>query len=160
MEKIALGGGCHWCTEAVFSHLNGVTNVLQGWVSSKKAVEMSEAIIISYDPQQIPLDILIEIHLYTHSATANHSMRGKYRSAIYTFSPEQELEVEAILKEKQSLFEKKLITEIYPFKEFRKNREEYLNYYKKNSAGLFCQRYIEPKLHLLRQKYKKHMHNL
>ena len=157
MQKIGFGGGCHWCTEAVFSALAGVETVLQGWISSAKAIELSEAVIVKFDPQVIPLEVLIEIHLFTHSSTASHSMRGKYRSAIYTFDEESQKISEQILLQKQTLFEKPLVTKVYPFKNFQLNKEQYLNYYEKNSSGAFCQRYIEPKLQLLLQKYTQHL---
>ena len=155
MQKIGFGGGCHWCTEAVFSALIGVQKVAQGWISSSApdAGSFSEAVVVKFDPDQIPLHILIEIHLLTHSATANHSKRGKYRSAIYTFSEDMQSICEEILEDKQALFEKPLITKVYPFKSFKLNKEEYLNYYRKNREGIFCQRYIEPKLQLLLEMY-------
>jgi len=158
MRKIGFGGGCHWCTEAVFSNLLGVTSVLQGWIKSSKgdATEFSEAVIVKFDETLMPLDVLIEIHLHTHSATAQHSMRWKYRSAVYTFTQEQESQSKMILEEKQSLFEKPLVTKVYPFKSFQLNKEEYLHYYEKNASGAFCKRYIEPKLQLLLAKYNKY----
>ena len=87
LTKIAFGGGCHWCTEAVFQALKGVEQVDQGWVSSiHKNAAFSEAVIIAFDERKIDLETLIEIHLITHKSTSNHSMRNKYRSAIYCFS--------------------------------------------------------------------------
>ena len=84
MHKIGFGGGCHWCTEAVFQFLKGVTKVDQGWISSKEPnAYFSEAILLEYNPQLISLETLVSIHLHTHSSTANHSMRVKYRSAVY-----------------------------------------------------------------------------
>ncbi len=155
MAKVGFGGGCHWCTEAVFSHLKGVQKVLQGWISSSHpdAITYSEAVIVKYDPAIIPLDVLIEIHLMTHSASSNHSMRSKYRSAIYTFSSRMQSECESILQQKATLFDKPPVTKVYPFKRFKLNKEEYLDYYQKNREGAFCQRYITPKLHLLLEKY-------
>lgn len=158
MQKIGFGGGCHWCTEAVFNNLAGVQNVLQGWISTAQidADTLSEAVIVQYNPDLIELDTLIEIHLLTHSSTANHSKRGKYRSAIYTFCTETESLSKEILEQKQALFEKPIITKVYPFKSFKSNKEEYLNYYEKNKTGAFCQRYIAPKLKLLLTKYPSH----
>ena len=148
MEKIALGGGCHWCTEAMFDSLDGVSHVEQGWVCAKEktAHSFSEAVIVHFDTKLISLEKIIEIHLLTHNATANHSMRKKYRSAIYTYSKVQKEQIQIILKEKASLFEKKIITQIYTFHHFKLNEEKYLSYYQKNKAKPFCQKYIKPKL--------------
>ena len=159
MTKIAFGGGCHWCTEAIFQQLKGVHKVEQGWISAAHldAMSPSEAVIVHFDASLISLDTLIEIHLFTHNATSNHVLREKYRSAIYTFMDTQKREAQEILKEKQNLFEKPLITKVYPFGEFRLNDEQYLDYYKSNPEKPFCQVRIEPKLQILFRKYHKYL---
>ena len=95
-QKIAFGGGCHWCTEAVFQSIKGVLKVEQGFVAStKKNSSFSEAVIVHFEDSKIALKTLIEIHLHTHKSTSNHSMRSKYRSAIYTFSEVQNKKVQS-----------------------------------------------------------------
>ena len=157
MNKIAFGGGCHWCTEAIFQSLKGVSKVEQGWISStlESATTPSEAVIVHFDASLISLDILTEVHLFTHNATSNHNFRQKYRSAIYTFSKTQQIEAEKILEEKQKLFEKPLVTKVYPFGEFRLNDEQYLNYYKSNPKKPFCQVRIEPKLKVVLERFSE-----
>jgi peptide-methionine (S)-S-oxide reductase len=157
VKKIAFGGGCHWCTEAVFDSLHGISRVEQGWVNSthKDAQSFSETVIVHFDADMIPLEILIEVHLRTHNATSNHAMREKYRSAIYTFSINQENEAKDILEIKQGLFDKPIVTKVYPFGEFKLNKDKYLNYYKNNPEKPFCKTYIEPKLKLLFERYSK-----
>ncbi len=129
--------------------------MLQGWISSTRpdAVTFSEAVIVRYDETVMPLDVLVEIHLRTHKSTSSHAMRGKYRSAIYTFSQEQQQRVGKILHEKRTLFEKPIITQVYPFRRFKQNREEYTDYYRKNSERPFCKKYIDPKLQFLLESY-------
>ena len=155
--KIGFGGGCHWCTEAIFQSLRGVKNVEQGWIASTlpEATTPSEAVIVHFDASQISLDILTEVHLYTHNATSTHTLREKYRSAVYTFSKEQQKEVQTILEQKQKLFTKPLITKAYPFGRFKPNAEQYLNYYKSNPDKPFCQIRIEPKLKILLKHFKE-----
>ena len=157
MQKVAFGGGCHWCTEAIFQSLKGVEKVEQGWVSSTttEANEFSEAVIVHFDECFISLDTLIEIHLFTHNATSSHAFRKKYRSAVYTFSQSQQEEAQTILEEKQMLFEKPLVTKAYPFGEFRLNIEKYLNYYKSNPEKPFCKVRIEPKLKIVLEKFER-----
>ena len=159
MQRIAFGGGCHWCTEAIFQQLRGVSQVEQGWVSSthSQANTPSEAVIVHFEPSIISLDTLTEIHLFTHNATSNHVLRKKYRSAVYTFSDTQYQEAENILRENQKLFDKPLVTKVYPFGEFRLNDEKYLDYYKSNPKKPFCQVRIEPKLQILFRKYHKYL---
>lgn len=149
LYKIGLGGGCHWCTEAVFQSLLGVTKVEQGWISAREAEVFSEAIIVHFDTEVLPLQVLIEIHLQTHSSTSDHSMRSKYRSAVYVFSEHQKKEVETVLANVQSAFEIPLITKALLFKEFKENAEEYLSYYQRDPNKPFCKSVISPKLRIL-----------
>ena len=90
IEKVALGGGCHWCTEAIFKSLKGVYQVRQGYVSSVEEEAFSEGVVIHFDQDKISLKTLIEIHLYTHKSTSNHALRERYRSAVYVFSKFQD----------------------------------------------------------------------
>lgn len=154
IDKIALGGGCHWCTEAIFQSLKGVEFVEQGYVASiDKNNTFSEAVIVYFNVQMITLQMLIEIHLHTHKSTSNHSMRAKYRSAVYTFSLEQERESKLVINDFQNKFENKLITQVIPFSEFKASREAIQNYYQKNPNKPFCETFINPKLRFLIDKY-------
>ena len=68
-SRIGFGGGCHWCTEAVFDSLLGVQQMQQGYVRSKPPAEAeSEAVLVDFDSDAISLKLLIEIHLRTHSS--------------------------------------------------------------------------------------------
>ena len=154
LAKIALGGGCHWCTEAVFQSLKGVENVEQGHVASTdENSAFSEAVIVHFNAEIISLQTLIEIHLHTHKSTSAHSMREKYRSAIYTFSDEQYSLAMHILNKFQAEFDHKLITKVYSFSKFKASREAIQNYYQKNPEKPFCERFINPKLKLLIDKF-------
>ena len=151
---IGFGGGCHWCTEAVFNALIGVNQVEQGFISSiAPADTFSEAVRLSFDPNQIPLAILIEVHLRTHSSTSNHALREKYRSAIYTTSDELSFEAAEIIQTLQSEFPQPLITQVLPLFEFQASPDHYQQYYQKNSRGAFCQRFVDPKLALIREQF-------
>ena len=76
LTKIAFGGGCHWCTEAVFQSLIGVEKVEQGYVSSTEGYpSFSEAVIVHFNPRCIRLSTLIGVHLLTHKSSSPHSMR-------------------------------------------------------------------------------------
>lgn len=150
ITKIGFGGGCHWCTEAVFQSLKGVTDVEQGWIASEgENFAFSEAVTLKYDRSTIPLEVLLEIHLYTHKSTSEHSMREKYRSAVYVFTAEQEADVRAKLNVLQDKFENKLITQVLRFSEFKPSREQIKNYYYKNPQKPFCETFINPKLNIL-----------
>ena len=152
-EKIGFGGSCHWCTEAVFQSLKGVEKVEQGWISAEEALMYSEAVIVHYDPRVITLELLIEIHLHTHNSTSDHSMRRKYRSAVYVFNSEQKNQVNQILNKLQRDFKKPLVTRTYRFKDFKSSEETFLNYYRSNPDKPFCKSYIDPKLKLLLERF-------
>lgn len=161
LHKIGLGGGCHWCTEAVFQSLNGVTNVEQGYIASLQPHEsLSEAVIVHYDPESIPLEDLIHIHLHTHKSTSPHSFRTKYRSAIYYFEDTNSDLILSILSNLQNEFELPLVTLVLPFASFVASREQIQNYYQKGPDRPFCKQYIHPKLQLLRDTYKKYYKDL
>lgn len=152
--KIGFGGGCHWCTEAVYQSLLGVKNVQQGWIASTGENQaLSEAVVLEFNPETIDLKTLIAIHLHTHSSTSNHPMRKKYRSAIYMFSKEQEIEAKQVLLDLQKDFEKPLITQVLPYVEFKLNTENFLDYYYSNPEKGFCKNWINPKLKLLLQEF-------
>lgn len=154
MKKIGLGGGCHWCTEAVFQSLRGVEKVEQGFVASiNKNNSFSEAVIVHFDVASISLKDLIEIHLYTHESTSEHYMRQKYRSAVYSFSDVQRTKAHNILKRLQPDFERPLIAKVLPYDTFRPSDVQFTGYYYKNPQKPFCQKYIEPKLKLLLERF-------
>lgn len=155
-SQIAFGGGCHWCTEAVFQSLIGVKNVEQGYVASNYAnSSYSEAVVVYFNATIISLSTLIEIHLHTHKSTVNHSMRCKYRSAVYTFSEDQENTCKTILEDFDRQFTTKLITKVLPFITFKPSRAQIQNYYYNNTSKPFCERFIKPKLQMLLRNYSK-----
>lgn len=157
LTKIAFGGGCHWCTEAVFQSLIGVEKVEQGWVFSvDKNDSFSEAVIVHFDKTEIDLKILIEIHLSTHRSTSNHSMRNKYRSAIYYFEAHQKEKSLQIIEELQPNFDAKIITQILEFKDFKPSTVAFQNYYQQNPKKPFCEKYIHPKLELISKDFSNH----
>jgi len=157
-NKIGLGGGCHWCTEGIFQSLKGVLKVQQGWIaSSQPNSAFSEAIIVEYDAQQIPLAVLIEIHLHTHSSTSSHSMRKKYRSAVYYDDQAIAAQVSAILTTLQNSFNQPIVTQCLPLVEFTLNDKQYLNYFYNQPELPFCQTYIHPKLTKLKKQYGEYL---
>lgn len=158
MQKISLGGSCHWCTEAIFRSLKGVSTVEQGWIASNgENTAPSEAVIVNFDPAEISLGTLFAIHLHTHSCTANHDMRGKYRSAIYTFTNNQSEAANQTIQSLQTGFEKPIITQVLLFHSFKLNEENYLGYYYKDPLKPFCQNIVRPKFQELVKRFPGHI---
>jgi peptide-methionine (S)-S-oxide reductase len=154
LEKIGLGGGCHWCTEAVFQSFKGVVSVEQGYLASNNEnSSFSEGVCVNFNPETVNLQLLIEVHLATHKSTVNHSMRDKYRSAIYTFSEEQKTYAKQILASLNEQYQDKLVTNVLDFRAFSASREAITNYYYNNPGKPFCETFINPKLKLLLKNY-------
>lgn len=142
----------------MFESLLGITYVNQGWIaSSGDNSDYSEAVEVSFDPSVISLSELIEIHLHTHASRSNHSMRGKYRSAIYAYDDSQFKQATNSLDRLRASFDDPLITRVYGFESFKKNRAELTNYFYSAPDRPFCQSYIEPKLKLLMVRFNRHV---
>ncbi|QEM82742.1 peptide-methionine (S)-S-oxide reductase [Halomonas binhaiensis] len=168
LSRVAFGGNCYWCTEAVFQSLLGVEKVEQGFVAAQggsdhdvdsdhdgEAEAFSEAVIVHFDPMAISLATLVEIHLHTHHCTAQHSMRQQFRSAVYVFDEQQDIEARYILNELQADFSAPLITQVLPFASFRPSKERCQNYFYSNPQRPFCERWITPKLRILLDRFSQ-----
>ena len=151
MQMIAFGGGCHWCTEAVFQQVKGVISVHQGFVRSLPPDDTwSEAADLYFDPEIIGLGDLLAVHLATHASTANHQMRGKYRSAVYTTTAEQNAEIEGALDQAKADTGLDFVTRVLPHMGFKPSDERFHDYYSTDPERPFCRTYIDPKLAKLR----------
>jgi len=155
--RIGFSGSCHWCTEAVFQTLIGVFKVEQGWISSVEDEDFHEGVVVHFDEENIDLETLVEVHLRTHNSTSDHSMRRKYRSAVYTFSKEQRIHSDRILKKLQNEFEDTLITKTLTFLEFKTSDAAFQNYYRQNPQRPFCKSYIDPKLKLIFEQFSDYV---
>lgn len=132
----------------------GVEQVEQGFIRSTPPAEtLSEAVQLRFDPNKIPLAILVEIHLRTHASMSNHSFREKYRSAVYTTCDIQSEETVELMQTLQLGFPKPIITQVLPLIEFLSSPDQYQKYYQKHAEGAFCQRYVDPKLALIQKEF-------
>lgn len=153
-QRIGFGGSCHWCTEAIFQSLRGVTRVEQGWIASEPPDDaFSEAVLVTFDRTVIPLDVLVRVHLASHSSTADHSMRDKYRSAVYVFDEQQADVAYRTIAAVELELGGDVVTRVLPFESFRSNEDRYLNYYASDPERPFCRVVIEPKLAALTKQF-------
>ncbi|KQS55744.1 peptide methionine sulfoxide reductase [Brevundimonas sp. Leaf363] len=151
---LGFGGGCHWCTEAVFQAFRSVETVEQGFIRSAPPDDTwSEAARVTFDPAVLPLEVLIEAHLLTHSATSDHTMRGKYRSAVYVSDPADTPAVQAALDAQRPAFDPPLVTRVLPLIAFKPSDARFQNYYATDADRPFCRTYIAPKLAKLRERF-------
>ena len=140
----------------MFDSLRGVQHVQQGYVRSKPPAHAdSEAVLVDFDCDVISLQVLVEVHLRTHSSGSSHVLRNKYRSAVYTFDAQQMVECKQMLSDMQSQFNHQLVTLVLPFVSFTESQPRYQKYYATNPDRPFCNTRIEPKLALLRRDYSQ-----
>ena len=154
MQRLAFGGGCHWCTEAVFQQLRGVETLAQGFARADPPDETwSEAVDVTFDPGIIGVSDLLAVHLATHASTSDHKMRGKYRSAVYATDRDQHAWLEAALRDVSAETGLEFVTRILAHRGFKPSDPRFHNYYANGPERPFCQTYISPKLAKLRQRF-------
>ncbi len=154
MFTIGLGGGCHWCTEAVIQAIPGVSLVNQGYIASTPPNErFSEAVMVTCHAS-INLALLIDVHLETHASAAMHSRRDIYRSAIYYTDKAQKIAIEAVMCSLSRKRNKKYITALLPLFAFKPSRDAMQDYFKTRPDAPFCKKYIEPKLAVVQSLLK------
>mgnify|MGYP000716474648 CR=1 FL=1 len=125
--------------------------LLRGEVDEPPHDSFSEAVVVTFDPEIIPLKILIDVHLRTHSSTSHHKMRGKYRSAVYVFAHDQAKAVQQHINAAQGDFDEPIVTMTLPFVGFDPSPERFQRYYETNAGKPFCTTYIDPKLSEIRR---------
>ena len=164
------GGGCFWCTEAVFDELRGVKSVVSGYaVGSTKnptyeevcggRTGHAEVIKIEFDPGEIAFKDLLTVFFATHDPTTlnrqGNDVGTQYRSAIFYANEEQKREAEAFIKEpnESKSFGKPVVTTLEPLGEFYQAEDYHQKYYANNPYQPYCQYMIPPKLNKLNKQF-------
>ena len=167
MQKALFGGGCFWCTEAVFLQLKGVTHSTSGYAGGHTTnptyddicrgdTNHAEVILIEFDETQILYEQLLNVFFAIHDPTTlnrqGNDVGTQYRSVIYYFDDEQKLEAEKMI---QSLKDEDLniVTELSPVPTFYPAEEYHQNYFAKNPTQGYCNFAIPPKLLKLSSKF-------
>jgi peptide-methionine (S)-S-oxide reductase len=172
METATFGGGCFWCTEAIFKEVKGVESVTSGY-SGGEIVNPSyrevctgrtghaEVIEIDFDPAVVSFEELLEIFWSTHDPTMlnrqGNDVGTQYRSVVF-YHNEQQKETAEKLKKKlndENIFGKPVVTEISPWKNFFRAEEDHQDYYENNPNQGYCQFIIVPKLDKFRKIFKE-----
>ena len=172
-ERIVLGGGCFWCTEAVFLNVKGVLSVVSGYAGGNRPnpnYEMictgvsgyAEIVDIAYDSDVIALSDLLDIFFVIHDPTTLNQQgadRGtQYRSVIYYASESEKATINAAIQRAQSSYADRIVTELSPLPEVVYPAEAYhQNYYAQNSAQGYCQVVIAPKLQKFMTNFPQHL---
>jgi len=176
-QTAVFGGGCFWCTEAVFQRLRGVESVLPGYsgghVANPSYEDVSngttghaEATKIEFDPEQIKFSDLLNVFFATHDPTTLNRQGGdvgtQYRSSIFYMNEEQKQDAEQFIQglETEGVFNKPIVTEIKLFDVFYEAEDYHQNYYNNNaSRNPYCSVVIDPKIAKLKQKFSHLLKN-
>ncbi len=169
-ELATFGGGCFWCTEAVFRALRGVTDVQPGYAGGSVpnpsyeqvcsgSTGHAEAIQITFDGTLVTFHDLLAVFFATHDPTTRNRQDAdvgtQYRSAIFYHSEEQEQQAAAFMAEltNDGTFAQPILTELTPFTSFYPAEDHHQRYFERNSDQPYCAAVINPKLAKLRATF-------
>jgi len=172
-ELATVGGGCFWCTEAVFQRLPGVISIASGYAGGTTGnptyeqvcrgnTGHAEVIQIEFDPQKISYQKLLHYFWEAHDPTTLNQQGAdtgtQYRSIILYHSEAQKLAAEKSKLEAQTSFKSPIVTEIVPLKKFYKAETYHQDYYNENSAQPYCRAVIRPKVEKIEKQLKEEQH--
>ncbi len=171
MELATFGSGCFWCTEAIFDKVKGVESAVSGYSGGKvknptyKEVctgntGHAEVIQVTFNPDIISYDELLEIFWKTHDPTTLNRQGAdvgtQYRSVIFYHNDKQKELAETYKKklDEAKVFTKPIVTEITPFEIFYKAENDHQEYYENNKAQPYCNFVITPKIEKVKEVFK------
>jgi peptide-methionine (S)-S-oxide reductase len=169
-----LGGGCFWCLEAVYQHLDGVERIVSGYAGGHvenptyeqvcgKKTGHAEVVQISFDPAQVSYRDVLEVFFSIHDPTTKdrqgNDVGPQYRSVIFYHDDEQRVTAEALIAEltAEHAFDSPIVTEIKPLDRFYAAEQYHQNYFAQNSSQPYCAYVISPKLTKFRQKFAERL---
>jgi peptide-methionine (S)-S-oxide reductase len=169
-EIAVFGGGCFWCTEAIFNELRGVVSVVPGYTGgrvkdptyeqvSTGTTGHAEAARIEYDPRQISFNDLLTVFFATHDPTSlnrqGNDVGTQYRSAVFYTSADQKTETEEFIEalEAKDPGGKPIVTEVVPFDIFYQAEDYHKKYFEHHRGAPYCEFIIEPKVEKLQKQF-------
>lgn len=170
LEIATFGGGCFWCTEAIFLELDGVKKVESGYIGGKTenptyeevstgTTGHAEATQITFDPNKISFGELLEIFFATHDPTTLNRQGAdigtQYRSEIFYHNEEQKKLAEDYIKllDRENTFGKPVVTKVSPAGKFYVAENYHQNYYARNKEKSYCSYVITPKVEKVRKQF-------
>jgi len=171
LQLATVGGGCFWCTEAVFQEIKGVEKVVSGYTGGNVPGKPTyrevcsgltghaEVVQVTFDPHVISYEDILMIFMTTHDPTTLNRQGGdsgtQYRSVIFYHDDSQKKIAEVVIKEVSKYFNDPIVTEISPLDIFYEAEDYHQNYYRNNQEQGYCSFIITPKLDKLRKLYAK-----
>ena len=171
-KQIYFGGGCFWCTEAIFEQVKGVESVVSGYSGgkirnpsykevSKGLTSHAEVCKITYDENIIKLNELVEIFFYYHDPTTlnrqGNDHGAHYRSIILYNNNEEKIIINSVKnKINKEKYDGRIITELKEFVDFYYAEKLHQNYFNDNSSQPYCEVVISPKLNKVRSELNEY----
>lgn len=176
-EKVAFGGGCFWCTEAVFKMLRGVSKVLPGYaggstenptyeqVSAGRSGHV-EVAYLEYDPERVKFRDLLTVFFGSHDPTTinrqGNDVGEQYRSVIFYTTEDQRKDAEEVIEEINAMpagrqdsnsLGAPVVTTLEPLGTFYEAEDYHKDYYERNKSAPYCQVVINPKLEKVQKQF-------
>ncbi len=174
LQTATFGGGCFWCTEAVFLEVRGVESVVSGYAGGHvknptyeqvcgAKTGHAEVIQIEYDPDQVSYEDLLEIFFQTHDPTTpdrqGNDVGPQYRSAIFYHTDEQKQAAESFIQKlnDSGAFPAKIVTEVTPINNYYPAENYHQDYWANNPANPYCQMVVRPKVDKFRKQFAERL---
>ena len=168
-QQATLAGGCFWCTEAIFNDVIGVSNVESGYTGGSVTnptykqvcggdTGHAEAVRLTFDPDVISYDDLLDIYFGTHDPTQlnrqGNDVGTQYRSAIFPHSPAQEASARAAIERAQADWDEPVVTAIEPLGEWYPAEDYHRDYFEREGdRNPYCMAVVAPKLRKFRKSF-------
>jgi peptide-methionine (S)-S-oxide reductase len=171
-QSITLGGGCFWCTEAVYVGVRGVTDVESGYSNGhadRPSYEQvcsgstghNEVVKLVFDPAQISVREILEIFFVIHDPTTPNRQGNdagtQYRSAIYFSDPEHKRVAEELIAElsRTQVFDRPIVTEVLPLKNYWPAEDYHQDYFENHPNQGYCVAVAGPKVVKFRKTFAR-----
>ena len=175
LQLATVGGGCFWCTEAIFREVKGIEKVVSGYSGGNAPGKPTyrevcsgrtghaEVVQITFDPETISYKEVLIIFMSTHDPTTLNRQGAdvgtQYRSVIYYHDEDQMKTAESVIEELNPYFDSPIVTEISGLDVFYEAEDYHQDYYRNNSNQGYCSFVITPKLTKLRQLFADKLKN-
>jgi len=171
LEKATLGGGCFWCTEAIYKQLKGVVNVIPGYsgghVKNPSYKEVcsgttghAEVVQVEFDPSVVSFAEILEVFFKTHDPiTLNRQgadIGTQYRSAVFYHSEKQKRTAREVIRllEEEKIYSGPIVTEITDFDAFYPAEDNHIDYFAENPNQPYCRMVVAPKVEKFEKIFK------
>ena len=168
-DAIYLGGGCFWCSEAIFKMFDGIVKTTPGYAGGTTpnptykqvcsgTTGHAEVIRLEYDPAIAPLEKILDIFFKMHDPTSlnrqDSDVGSQYRSIILYTSNKQKETVDKFIEKIRKNYNKPIVTEVKPLDTFYLSEDYHKDYYKNNPLQPYCILVIRPKVAKIKKEFR------